>query len=766
MRISLFKALLKYFPNNGEVLPRPNESELNPKIYSVGVEAERLYRLGISHRESNRFEDALVCYDRAIALKPDLPKAYNNRGNVLRALDRLDQALASFDRAIELQPDLVQAHYNRGTVLRALNRLDKAVTSFDRVIELDPGHVDAYFIRGNVLYDLDRLNEALASLDRTVELKPDLVEAYEHRGTVLYDLVRLDEALASLDRAIELSPHLVKAYSNRGIVLKDLNRPDEALASLERAIELQPSLAEAHYNRGIVLKELVRPGEALESFDRAIEIKQDYAEAYNNRGCLLTDLVRLDDALASFDRAIELKKNFAEAHNNRGVGLIDLVRLEEAEESFRHALEIKSDYAAAHSNLLLCLNYPAHLSGLVVFAEHLRWAESQAIVNQRIAHQDCDRRPQRRLRIGYVSPDFRQHSVAYFLKPLLTEHDREMFEVFCYADVMRPDSMTARLQELADRWINTAKLSDEALTRQIVGDKIDILVDLAGHTGHNRLLVFARKPAPIQVTWLGYPHSTGLSAIDYRFVDSVTDPEGEADALASETLVRLEKGFLCYSPQADAPSPGAPPCLATGSITFGSFNNPAKLSSVTLTTWAELLDRLPGSRLLIKGKLFAEAACKAQFLAQLERYGMNVKQVTLLGWVQGQTNHLSLYDQVDIALDSFPYNGTTTTCEALWMGVPVITLRGDRHAARVGASLLTQVGLAELIADSVEVYVDIATTLANDASSLCELRRTLRARMEASPLREESSFARKIEATYRDIWHRYCGHMPLDRKPI
>ena len=307
-------------------------------------------------------------------------------------------------------------------------------------------------------------------------------------------------------------------------------------------------------------------------------------------------------------------------------------------------------------------------------------------------------------------------------------------------------------ERYADHWLVTVGLSDDDLAERIRTDGIDILVDLAGHTAKNRLGVFARKPAPVQVTWLGYPNTTGLKAIDYRLVDAVTDPVGQADAWASESLVRLEGGFLCYAGSKDAPEPTMPPCLTTGTVTFGSFNNPAKLSEATLDTWARLLARLPQARLLLKGNPFADAATRALFLSRLSERGVAAERVELVAWLPSEATHLALYNRVDVALDPFPYNGTTTTCEALWMGVPVVTLRGDRHAGRVGASLLTQVGLTDWIAGSVEEYLQIAATLAGNPQHLNDLRRTLRPRLAASPLCDGRAFARKIEATYRTMW--------------
>jgi predicted O-linked N-acetylglucosamine transferase (SPINDLY family) len=322
--------------------------------------------------------------------------------------------------------------------------------------------------------------------------------------------------------------------------------------------------------------------------------------------------------------------------------------------------------------------------------------------------------------------------------------------------VKRPDAVTTRLKGLADHWLVTVGLSDDELAERIRADGIDILVDLAGHTANNRLRVFARKPAPVQVTWLGYPNTTGLEAIDYRLVDAVTDPVGEADAWASETLVRLEGGFLCYGALKDVPEPTAPPCLNTGTVTFGSFNNPAKVSAATLDVWAKLLSRLPQARLLLKGKSFADATTRALFLARLGERGVATERVELVAWQAGTTAHLALYHRVDIALDPFPYNGTTTTCEALWMGVPVVTLQGDRHAGRVGASLLTQIGLTALIANSVEEYLENAVALARNPERLSDLRRILRPRMAASPLCDAPAFARKMESAFRTMRQHWC----------
>jgi predicted O-linked N-acetylglucosamine transferase (SPINDLY family) len=328
-------------------------------------------------------------------------------------------------------------------------------------------------------------------------------------------------------------------------------------------------------------------------------------------------------------------------------------------------------------------------------------------------------------------------------------------EIFCYADVMHPDPVTDRLQGFADHWLATIGMSDDEMAARIRSDSVDILVDLAGHTAHNRLMVFARKPAPVQVTWLGYPNTTGLGAIDYRLVDAVTDPNGAADAFVSEIPLRLTDGFLCYGGPREAPEPADPPCLKTGVVTFGSFNNPAKVSTATFDAWAKLLTRLPEARLLLKGKSFADNTTRALFIARLGERGVTPERIELVAWAPSNAAHLALYERVDIALDPFPYNGTTTTCEALWMGVPVVTLRGNRHAGRVGASLLSHSRLTDWIADSVEDYVEIAVELAGNPVRLHDLRRSLRLRLATSPLCDSKAFAAQIEAAFRTMWQRF-----------
>jgi protein O-GlcNAc transferase len=366
--------------------------------------------------------------------------------------------------------------------------------------------------------------------------------------------------------------------------------------------------------------------------------------------------------------------------------------------------------------------------------------------------------PQRALRVGYVSADFRRHSVAYFLRGLVASHDRRRVRVYCYSNVERADTVTAEFQSLADEWRPVTGLPDAAVAEQVRADRIDILVDLGGHTGGNRLLVFARKPAPVQVTWLGYPNTTGLPAIDYRLTDDIADPPGEADALHTEKLVRLPGGFLCYRPGAEAAgTPAAPRDASAGPVTFGSFNTLSKVTAEVIRVWSAILGRIPGSRLLLKSEGLDEQGTRARVSGAFAAHGIAPDRIGLLPWIEGYGEHMALYSRVDVALDPFPYNGTTTTCEALWMGVPVIALRGNRHAARVGASVLYHAGLPQWIAEDEAGYIALAVAGAADPQALRASRPANAERARASALTDQVRFTHDLEGAYRGMWVAYCG---------
>jgi predicted O-linked N-acetylglucosamine transferase (SPINDLY family) len=498
----------------------------------------------------------------------------------------------------------------------------------------------------------------------------------------------------------------------------------------------------------------------LAEYRQALALKPDFAEAYMSLGTALQAQGKLTEAISAHRQALVLKPDYVDAQNELGGTLLNFGNLPEAIATFRRALALNPDAVGAHSNLLFCLHYEADIDLDALFAEHQRWGEqhAQPLAASIRAHTNVPD-PERALRVGYVSPDFRQHSVAFFMEPVLRAHDHKALEVICYANVKRADvdGVTERLKGLGHGWCDIANMRDEDVAERIRADGVDILVDLTGHTDRNRLMVFARKPAPVQVTYLGYPDTIGLSAMDYRLTDAWADPPGQTERFHTEELLRLPGGFLRYRPTPDSPDVGDLPARATGHITFGSFNNAAKINARVIALWSMILQAVPSARLIMKAPHLAVfGGSRGHFQALFEQHGVAPERVEMIGRVPSSTAHLELYNRIDIGLDPFPYNGTTTTCEALWMGVPVIVLAGKTHAGRVGVSLLSNVGLPELIADTPEAYVERAVSLARDLDRLETLRRSLRRKMEQAPLTDATGFTRQLETAYREMWKRWC----------
>jgi predicted O-linked N-acetylglucosamine transferase (SPINDLY family) len=464
----------------------------------------------------------------------------------------------------------------------------------------------------------------------------------------------------------------------------------------------------------------------------------------------------LDEAIAAFRQLLAVQPNFAEAHNSLGRALAEQGRLDEALAAYRRTLQIRPDYAEAHGNLLLSLHYAPEFDAQTMFEEHCLWGDVHAgPLAPFIQPNTNDRSPDRPLRGGYVSPDFREHSVAFFLENLLACHDPGQIEIFCYADMSRPDAVTVRLQQHAAHWRRITGLSDAQVAELIRIDRIDILVDLSGHTAHYRLLVFARKPAPVQVSWLGYRDTTGLKAMDYRLTDAHADPPGTTELWHTEQLVRLPDCAWCFRPSEHAPAVSPPPRLRAGHITFGCFNARPKITVPLLKFWADILLGVPGSRLVLENQSLRDISTQQRLRTVMAKAGISSNRIDLENPTPELADHLASYGRVDIALDTFPYHGTTTTCEALWMGVPVVSLSGKTHPSRVGVALLKNVGLPELVAPTPEDYVQRTVELATDLPRLDGLRSTLRQRMQASPLMDAPRFARHIEAAYRMMWHKW-----------
>jgi predicted O-linked N-acetylglucosamine transferase (SPINDLY family) len=670
---------------------------------------------------------------------------------------RLEAAADAYRAILREQPRNADALYLLGEIALQRGDPDGAIEHIERAIALAASVASFHFSLGCALQNAGRLEAAIRSYRRALELDPAHAEACNNLGNALKAQGQLDAAIDCYRQAASLRPGLLGAYWNWGEALKGRGRLEEAIGVYRAALAQDPASTESLIKLGSTLVLVGRPEEALEHFRRIVQISPERAAGHLNLGAAYKILGGLDEAVACFERAVSVEPELADAHNNLGSVLLESGRVGEAEARFRRALELDPRKVNAHSNLLLAMHYRHDSDPQQVFREHLRWAERHAAGPcMEGAARARDAEPERRLRIGYVSPDFMRHSVAYFLQPVLQAHDRERFEIVCYSNAPKGDEVTRRLRQLSDRWHDIFGRDDAEVAAMIERHKTDILVDLAGHTGGGRPLLFARRPAPVQVSWLGYPDTSGLAAMDYRLTDADADPEGQTEDLYTEQLVRLGHGFLCYGPSPDSPEPSEPPAARTGRVTFGCFNNLAKVTPEMAALWAQLLAAAPGARLVMKAHGLASGNARRALQERFSALGVESGRVELLGPEYSHARHLARYADVDIGLDTYPYHGTTTTCEALWMGVPVVTLAGRAHVSRVGVSILSRVGFAELVAATPADYVNKALGLAGNVARLRELRAGLRDRMRASPLLDAPGFTRALEAAYRGMWRRWC----------
>jgi predicted O-linked N-acetylglucosamine transferase (SPINDLY family) len=646
----------------------------------------------------------------------------------------------------------------------ARNDFDTAGRQFERALRLTPRHPDLLTNLGAVRARQHRHDEAIAALEQALEAEPanrqargNLVITLSARGSQRLAAGQLAEGVEDLRRALTLDPQAGGVESTLGLGLAELGRTDEAIAHYRRALERSPGDIPTLNRLALALMGLGRFDEARAQLEQAASARPDVLETAVNLSALHAEVGRMAEAAAWGRRAVALNEQVPQAHNNLGLALREQGEVAGALAHFERACALAPLNFVSQSNRLLTLNYLPGIEAAPLAAAHREvgaaWVASVG-GRLRLAAREPD--PDRPLRIGYVSPDLRTHSVGYFFESFVGEHDPAAVEVTCYSNTVAPDEVTARLRALAHRWREIATMNDVSCTALIERDGIDVLVDLAGHTARTRLAVFARRAAPIQMSYLGYGVTTGLPTMDYLLTDDLVDPL-EASTDGTETVLHLPGGYLSYRPPfgaAGGPELQPLPARRNGHVTFGSFNNLAKLSDPALQLWAELLKRLPTARLLLKARGLAAPEVRARVEARFSAQGVSPERIELAPPTAGTAEHLALYGRVDVALDTFPYNGTTTTCEALWMGVPVITLSGSTHMGRVGHSVLARVGAADLVAPDHDQYLKLATTLAGDLGRLETLRRELRPRLLASPLTDGRRLARALESAYRLAWRR------------
>ena len=650
----------------------------------------------------------------------------------------------------------MQAALRQAAELRATGERLKSEELCKQVLRVKPDQEDALNLLWDLSYETGNHGVAVEWLRRGIAANDKLARLHYMIGYSLLRQGNPGDAITSFHKAVTLDPGMAKGYNNLGAALQALGQLEPAEECYGRAIGLDGRLADALYNLGNLQRQTGRFDEAVRNMEKAIQLDDRRADWKCNLGDLLFYQLRLDDAVSAYDGALALEPEYADAYAGRSAARQELGMAAAADADLRKAMALEPDDAGLHSRWLLGRHYEGGNDPALLLREHAEWARRHT---QRIGRQAAraahERAPKRRLNVGYVSGDFKRHSVASFFQPVLAAHDRDRFKVFCYSNVALPDEVTGALRGLAEEWRDISSLSDEWAAERIRADRIDILVDLGGHTGDGRILLLAHKPAPVQVSWLGYPGTTGLSAIDYRLTDSVADPEGRADDGYVEELVRLPNGFLCYGPPSDAPEPRPPPALERGHVTFGCFNHLPKLTAETVAVWARLLKQAPGSRLLLKSFGLSAPSARAAVLERFAAHGIDAPRVELCGPEASLAGHLARYGEIDIALDVFPYNGVTTTCEALWMGVPVVTLRGTTHVSRTASSILARVGLEEMVADTPEAYLSVALRLSRDLERLRALRAELRDRMRGSPLLDAGAFTRSLESAYLHMMQRW-----------
>jgi predicted O-linked N-acetylglucosamine transferase (SPINDLY family) len=647
--------------------------------------------------------------------------------------------------------ETAHAHHQAG-------RLAEAEAIYRQILAAEPRNADALHYLGVVAYQTGRNELAVRLMQEAVALAPGLPGFHSNLGLALFAHGRFDEAIAAYERAIALHPQYAEAYYNLGNALQGRREFAKAIAAYRQAITFKPDYPSAYDNLGTALRREGREDEAIDAHRRAIALRPQDAKAHYNLGNALQAKNHFDEAITAYQQAVRLQPELAAAHTNLGNVLKNVGRLDDAVASYRRGMALAPADATIHSNLIYALLFHSSCDAVSIREEQRRWEQKFAEPLRKFHRpHGNDRNPARRLRVGYVSADFCFHVICHFLTPLLEAHDHSEVEVYCYASVERPDAMTERLRKTADVWRDAFGVSDEALAELIREDQIDILVDLTQHMAHSRLLVFARQPAPVQVAWLGYPGSAGLTTMNYRITDAFMEPESSPWSESVEKPLRLPNSWFCFDPINDYPAPGPLPALAEGHVTFGSFTNFCKINDEVLELWAKILEAVDGARLLLK---CPAGATQARVRRWFSERGIADGRLELVSWAATRAELLELFGRIDLALETSPYNGGTTTCEALWMGVPVPTFPGSSAVSRIGLSILSAAGLPELIAADQHDYVRLMTSLAHDTPRLAGLRSTLRPQMQSSAFMDAHRFARDIEQCYRQIWRSWCaqGH--------
>ena len=713
---------------------------------------------GLIFLQSNRFSEAIQMFEHANKLNPNNSEYIMTLGIAYSNLNDLERAELYFSKAIEISPNNLEARKNLGILFLNTSRPERAIPEFLKINKKIKNNPSTFLLLG-IAYSLNsKHKEAIKYLRRSIQLSPndleakmELANAYqaaslfdkseseyldikaldENNLQLLYNLAKLKAKMGNVDEAIQLYRNVIAldennigALNNLGNLIYLEDDIEEAFMCLNKAITLSDNKSRFLYNLARKQAEFGYWDEAEENFKKIFHLDPTFGWAISNYADLLRNTARIEEAITFYQKLENLDEN-------------DL------------------DAPLLYSNYIANLNY-INEDNEEIYKKSKNWESRINLVeppNKTVFKND--KTPNRPLKIGYVSADFKQHSNSWFFLPLLENHDKKNVISYCFSDTNHPDDITERIKQHCNHWHSITGYDNLNAYELIKNEKIDILVDLAGHLAGNRLTLFNYKPAPIQLTWLGYPNTTGLSTIDYRITDVLTDPKGEADLYYSEKLYRLPNGFLCYNPLSTAPEVCDAPCLTSSRITFGSFNNIAKVTKSTIELWAKCILNVPKSKLILKAKSLSNPSTAERIIKSFNEYGVDRERVELIPTSKSIEEHLSIYNQIDIALDTTPYNGTTTTFEALWMGVPVIALWGNRHASRVGGSILTNISHSNLVVDSKEDYIKVAKELAENPNRINKIRHHLRKKLSSSSYCDPAAFSKKMEAAYCEMWNQW-----------
>jgi protein O-GlcNAc transferase len=713
--------------------------------------SDALHLLGIIKHQSGDVEEAVQLIVKSLQISPNNVSALGNLASVMTELKNFEKALQFYDGALALAPDDAGLHSNRAIILINLNRMEEGVAACQRAIALNPNSWAAPCNMGAALQRLRKFDAAMQCYQRVLAMNPREHHAMANLAALLVEMDRPLEGIAKAEEALRIKPKYETALVALSAAYKALARYDEAIAVCKQVIELNPNSFFACNNMGVSLEESARPAEALPWLERAHELNPGDGMACANLSLVMRDLCRFDKALEHSRKAIALDPGNGAMFRALASVYYTAGLMQDCVDCYRRAVQLKPDAPAIHSDFIYALNYVPH-TPRELFAEHVRFGKlyGAPLLAKAPPHRNSAD-PDRPLRVGYVSGDFKNHPVAHFIEPVFANYSRGQFETYCYASQSKFDHVSERLQGMVDVWQMVKDLKDDELAAQIREDGIDILVDLSGHTTLNRLLVFARKPAPVQVSMIGYMQTTGVPGIDYRVTDAVMDPPG-SEAFSSEQLVRLPSGAASFQFHREDVPVNELPALENGYMTFGSFHNIAKIHTGVLDAWAAVMNALPDSRLMLV-TTYGDNIVKA-----LHSRGIAKDRIEVIGR-RGPAEYLTLHHRVDLVLDTFPFNGYTTNMISAWMGVPALTVRGNNTVSRVGESLLRLLGIPELLADDAADYVRRAVALSSDLPMLAKWRAGLRPRLQEWA-GDGSVYIAELENSYREMWRRWCAQQP------